>query len=264
MGASVTRWLEQIPLALGTARPCVRGCTVRGAHFAACLDFGIGGPGECTGCVPAAAADDVLVCERCLKRLRYALDNVPDVLALIRSKADPLKAAVYDRERTSGGTVEGAPAPVAADLLDASDAIMATLARWSSSRRHLPPGADAEEAHDIARGWVEDIDLMFVANRDDLVLALWADLFEVPEDPEVWSVARAVARHPLADRSWWAAAPCPDCGYQTVRVSPPRQPGRDSRFECSTCQWLEFDRDAVDEGDGFWFEVFNEKRGRSA
>lgn len=245
-----------------TDRVCVRGCTVRGVHFAACPDFALGTAGECKGCAPEFAADGVLICERCLKRLRYALDNVPDVLALIRSKADPLKAAVYDRERTSGGTVEGAPAPVAADLLDAADAIMATLANWSAQpwAAYLPPGADAEQAHDRARKLVLDIDLMFVANRDDLVVALWADLFVISEDPEVWSVARAVARHPLADRSWWAAAPCPECGYQTVRVSPPRQPGRDFRFECSTCQWLEFDRDAVDEGDGFWFEVFNEKR----
>src|SRR5688572_5901582 len=115
-------------------RVCVRGCAVRGVHFAACPNFGDADEDGCRGCVPTVAREGALICDRCYKRLLATLAEAPDVIALIRSQADPLKAAVYDQEMVSGSASDEAPAPVRADLIDAADDMIRILRRWSGER----------------------------------------------------------------------------------------------------------------------------------
>jgi hypothetical protein len=247
-------------------RVCIRGCTRRGEHYAACPSFGTT-DGDCKGCVESEARDHSMICNRCHGRLRRALDATPDLLALIRSKADPLKAIAYDAERSSGGPTE-APAPVAADLIDAGDAVNRILRYWTGYEdRPLPPGLASDQAHDMAE-WrsahiVATLDTL-TNNGGDLA-RLWADVIEMPTEADGWTIAKALARWPLEDRSFIAAQPCPMdyCGLVTVRVTPPRRARGATRFQCTSCDWDVTDAGAVDDGDGFWTEVFT-RRGRAA
>ncbi|MDF2991877.1 MAG: MPMin1 gp24 [Microbacterium sp.] len=218
-------------------------------HFASCPDFGREG-GDCRGCVPVAARDGAMICDRCYRSLRRYLDETPDLLGHLRSIADPTKATRYSSERVSSSRVD-LPAPVAADLLDASNDIMLMLREWALEIQFpgqgwfvhgLEAGVDGEDVHDDARGCVdvilEDYDRLVnrkeIANLADVVLVRHA------EDRPFWSVADASVKWPLDDRPRWAANPCPECDMRMVRVVPSR--GR-IRFVCQHCDWTGDSRD---------------------
>lgn len=228
---------------------CVRGCTVRGVHYATCSSYA--GQGDCMGCALADARDGVLLCNRCYGRLWRRLELVPDLVAHLRSMADPMKAAVYDRVMVSGSSGETAPAPVSSDLLDAAGDIMHTLGASA-----LRAGADSEWAYFATLGTVGAVLARFDDIAADKTSALeWWDLVmavELPEFPEFWTVTKALSRWPLEDRRRWAAHPCPECGKKTVKISPPRHQGSFVWFDCKGCEWQRTDAD----DDGLWAAMF--------
>ena len=243
-------------------RVCIRGCGVRDAHFAVCPDFGGNGPGDCRGCVPVAARDGALICDRCFTRAQRHLEDVADLVGSLRSKGDPMKSTWnLDRQAVSSSRVE-LPAPIAADLLDASNDIVQGLRAWALlvqfgdghpwRAEHLEAGITPEDAFEDADGCARVILEAFdrLANDARLIGPLCAFLNDKPGDQ--WTVAGALAKWPLDDRERWATRPCPECDTRTVRVKPPRGERHPARFRCTTCGWAKSERD----DDGLWSEVF--------
>lgn len=231
-------------------RVCVRGCTVRGEHYAACSSFGQTG-GECQGCVPTEARDGVLLCDRCYGKLLRRIEVAPDLVAHLRSIADPLKAAVYDRVMVQGSGSDSAPAPVAADLIDASADIMHAI-----QAQPLEPGESSDGAYRKALTAVHYLTDHFdtLANDGNAILETWRVVMsaELPEAPEFWTITRALSRWPLEDRPVWAKQPCPECGMRTVKITPPRHRFARTWFACSSCGWRKTDKD----DDGLWAAAF--------
>lgn len=247
-------------------RYCVRGCTVRGEHFATCDRHGDNYKGDnpCAGCAQVDARDGVLICERCYRRLRRHLEDAADIVGHLRSIADPTKAAAYDRVRVQSSSID-IPAPVAADLIDASNDITTTLNMWANHAAGedrpgagLPAGAMADAAHDVVQLAVDVIldELDRLANDSHQVDALCDGVMLVHWDaPDVWTVADAAVRWPLDDSPRWAQAACPVCDLMAVRIQPGRN-GRPSRYRCTTadCEW---EANSRDDG-GLWASVFAE------
>ena len=102
-------------------RACIRGCTQRDVHFAACVrkDAAVD---PCRGCAPRECRDGSLICDRCFGRMRALLADTRDLLGRLRAIADPSKATPLDQVRVASSSVEPA-APVGADLLDAIHAV---------------------------------------------------------------------------------------------------------------------------------------------
>ncbi|MDN3309578.1 hypothetical protein QWJ90_01400 [Microbacterium oryzae] len=266
----------------------MRGCVKRGEHFAGCSNYGRAPvDAECRGCVPVEAREGALICDRDYRRLRRLLDDAPDLIGLIRSKADPSKSGWnMDREIVGGSRADLAPAPVDADLVDAGEQLTSRLAEWSRFLRHgvaplhrapgLAPGAGADVAHALAREYAVDIldRLDDVVNDRDNVLALcsWTldqwihDELDRSEEDRSWTLTRALNRWSLVERAWWAAQPCPNedgmggCGLKSVRVFPPRTPAGRTRFVCQSpaCDW---ERDDTDD-DAPWALMFSHRMGQ--
>ena len=247
-------------------RFCVRGCTVKGEHWAACPDYGRE-DGACRGCVQVEAREGVLLCERCYRALRRHLEDAADLVGHLRSIADPTKATPYDRIRVDSSRPD-MPAPVAADLIDASDDIVRTMRAWALyvqfGEEHpwraegLEAGIDAATAWDDVNGCAEVIlfDLDSLANNSHQILALCEGVIAIHRgEPERWSIADAAARYSLDDQPRWANAPCPACELMAVRVQPGRN-RRPTRYRCSTigCGW---EANSLDD-DGLWDSVFAE------
>lgn len=248
-----------------TERFCIRGCVRRGEHWAACPDYGRT-DGECRGCVQVEAADGALVCERCYRSLRRHLEDAGDVVGHLRSIADPTKAARI--ARGPGSARVEASAPVAADLIDASDDIVRTLRAWALyiqfgeghpwRAEGLEAGIDAAAAYDDAASCAEVIlgAVDQIANDSHQIGALCEGVMVVhPGEPAVWSVADAAARWPLDEEPRWASAPCPDCDLLSVRIQPSRGT-RPTRYRCATpdCGW---EANAADDG-GLWANIFTD------
>ncbi|NJI61165.1 helix-turn-helix domain-containing protein [Microbacterium oxydans] len=222
------------------------------------------GDNPCPGCAQVDARDGVLICERCYRRLRRHLEDAADIVGHLRSIADPTKAAAFDRIRVQSSSIE-IPAPVAADLIDASNDITTTLNMWANHvagedrpGAGLPAGATADAAHDVVQLAVDVIleDLDSLANDSHQVYSLCEGVMVVHKDaPDVWTVADAAVRWPLEDAPRWAQAACPACDLMAVRVQPGRS-GRPSRYRCTTpeCEW---GANANDDG-GLWASVFAE------
>ncbi|WP_458133492.1 hypothetical protein [Microbacterium arborescens] len=235
--------------------------------MAACDDWGKPeDEAKCPGCVPVPAADDSMLCARCSRSLTRHLEDAADLIGHLRSIADPMKAAVYDRVMVSASKPD-VPAPVAADLLDASDDMMRTLREWALHvqfgpghpwrAQGLEAGIDAADAYDDAAGCARVIlaALERGLQGTPAVKPLADAVLTRNDGPgHWWSIADALARWPLDDRPRWATMPCPGCDCKTVRVTPPRRVGMSARYTCTTCEW---DRTDNDDG-GFWAEAFAE------
>ncbi|MER3389967.1 MAG: hypothetical protein RJQ01_08020 [Microcella sp.] len=195
----------------------------------------------------------MLICDRCYNRLRRRIEAAPELVGLLRSIADPLKATAYDRTTVSGSTPEGTPAPVAADLLDASADIMHVIGGGK-----LEPGAASDTAYSQALEAVQFVLSTFdaLANDADAVLEWWRLVMshELEDHPEFWTITRALARWPLEDRARWASQPCPECGTRSVKVTPPRHRFARSWFACASCGWRKTDKD----DDGLWAAAFGQ------
>lgn len=263
---------------------CIRGCAQRdGRHLAACDDYGraaahaadavyIAGKDRtayvptCAGCVPVATREGAVLCEACYRSTKRHIEDLPDLIAHLRSIADPTKAVVYDRVMVSSSRPD-IPAPVAADLLDSSNDLMRTLREWALFVQFpgqgwhaagLEAGIDAADAFDDANGCAQvilDAFDVITAGPDarslgDAVLTRHNLKKPVPW----WSAVDALTRWPLDDRVRWANTECPNCTCKTVRVFPPRRAGMPARFDCTTCTFSKTDRD----DDGLWAEAFAE------
>jgi hypothetical protein len=233
-------------------RACVRGCQVEGVHYANCPDFGRT-DGECRGCAPVEARDGVLLCDRCYGKLRRRLEVVPDLVAHLRSIADPLKAMQYDRPQIHGSGSAVAPAPVSADLIDAANDICHVIGCG-----RLEPGASSESAYKRAYWTVAYLLESFdqIANDAEAILEWWPLVMSasLPDQPDFWTITRALSRWPLEDRRTWAKQPCPECGLRTVKVSPPRHRYSRTWFACSSCSWRKTEKD----DDGLWAAAFGQ------
>ncbi|AQY03428.1 hypothetical protein B2G67_11660 [Microbacterium foliorum] len=212
------------------------------------------------------AREGVLLCERCYRALRRHLEDSADLVGHLRSIADPTKATPYDRIRVDSSRPD-MPAPVAADLIDASDDIVRTMRAWALyvqfGEEHpwraegLEAGIDAASAWDDVNGCAEVIlfDLDSLANNSHQIRALCEGVIDIHRgEPERWSIADAAARYSLDDQPRWANAPCPDCDLMAVRVQPGRN-RRPTRYRCSTvgCGW---EANALDDR-GLWASVFD-------
>lgn len=249
-----------------TERFCIRGCTIKGEHWAACPDYGRE-DGDCRGCVQVEAREGVLLCERCYRSLRRHLEDAADLVGHLRSIADPTKATPCDRIRVDSSRPD-MPAPVAADLIDASDDIVRTMRSWAlyvqfggDSRwraEGLEAGIDAASAWDDVNGCAEVIlfELDSLANDSHQVEALCEGVLDVHRgEPARWSIADAASRYSLDDQPRWANAPCPDCDIMAVRIQPGRN-RRPTRYRCTTigCGW---EANSLDDG-GLWASFFAE------
>lgn len=263
---------------------CIRGCTLRdGRHLAACADYGRAEAHEqaaaylpakdraeyvptCAGCVPVGSRDGAMICDRCYRAAERVIEDLPDLIAHLRSIADPTKAVVYDRIMVSSSRPD-IPAPVAADLLDSSNDLMRTLREWALFVQFpgqgwhaagLEAGIDAADAFDDANGCARVVlgALPAIANSTE-VRALCEALLtrhNLKQPVPWWSAVDALTRWPLDDRVRWANTECPNCTCKTVRVFPPRRAGMPARFDCTTCTFSKTDRD----DDGLWAEAFAE------
>lgn len=246
-------------------RHCVRGCTVKDVHFSSCPSFGDGEGGSCRGCAPRAAVGGMLVCEGCYRSMRRLIDDAPDLIAHLRSIADPTKARAYDAVSVSSSRPE-LPAPVAADLLDASNDVAVTLRMWETRilhpevegrRFHLAAGIEGDVAADEAR-WCADVllaalDLIANDKRQVLALSLAVLSRSLTTSPDFWSIADVDEKWSLEDRMRWAEAPCPRCDMRTVRVLPPRSRTGITRYICRECEWEANEHD----DEGLWAAVFS-------
>lgn len=232
------------------SRPCVRGCTVEGVHYATCADFGRP-DGECKGCAPVEARDGVLLCDRCYGRLRRRLEVVPDLVAHLRVICDPLKAARYDRIPVQTSGPDGSPAPVPVDVLDALRDIMHAI-----QARQLEPGAESDVAYyaalDAVGYLLENYDEL--ANDRDGILQWWQLVMsrDLEDAPGFWTITGALSRWPLEDRRRFAEQPCPECGLRSVAISPPRHRYSLIWLACTSCGWRKNETD----DDGLWAAAF--------
>lgn len=252
-------------MTMTATRPCIRGCTVRGEHFATCLDQHGQPTDGCKGCAPAEARDGDLLCSRCYGRSLGALYDAPDLVGAIRARANPLKANVYDRVLVSGSLGDGIPAPVNGDFIEASDSITRGLQGWADwaepgsvpAYRGLRAGAEADVAQQIVLDATTTIldALPRIANDADQILELTRYLLD--QIPGEWTVRSALAKWPLVDRPWFAAQPCPYCGLRAIKVKPARRLNDDTVYECQGCQWTRTDSDT----DGPWPLVFSRRAG---
>ena len=244
-------------------RACIRGCTVKDVHYATCDDFGKTEDVTCRGCAPREAREGALICERCYRRLRSLLEDAGDLVGHLRSLADPTRAGAIDRSNPSRRPE--LPAPVAADLIDASDHIVRNLRQWALHLQGygeyvaagLEAGALAAEAFEDASACAEVILLALddIVNDLDNVSTLCVGVLDRHDgEPDTWTLADVAARWSLADtRSSWAPAPCPECDLMSVRRIPRRGRGPE-RYECVTkgCGW---EANEVDDG-GLWSELY--------
>lgn len=232
-------------------RACIRGCTIAGAHFASCADYG-GDGGTCRGCAPVEARHGVMVCDRCYGRLRRRLEDTPDLVAHLRSIVDPLKAQVYDRAIVSGSGPSDAAAPVASDLLDATVDIMHVIGGYLGS------GASSLKGYSQALGAIGRVLDGYddIANDRDVFLEWWRLVMSasLEDHPDFWTITRALSRWPLEDRRKWASQPCPECGLRAVKITPPQNRYSRTWFACEKCGWRKTEID----DDGLWAAAFGQ------
>lgn len=233
-------------------RVCIRGCMQRGEHFAACVDFGRGTDGDCKGCVPRAVRDGAVICERCFYRLRRALEDLPDLVGMLRSKVDPRQALDYTRAGQRRGSRDpGSPAPVSVDLLDAIHDLMRGV---GVQRRDITPGQESDDAYTLVLAEVGRVlaSLDVIAASEGWAVGWCEFAFRVNGEDEPWTIAGALARWPLEDRARHAPQPCPECNLRTVKVTPPRHKHARLWLNCESCGWRKNELD----DEGLWAAAF--------
>lgn len=231
-----------------TDRTCIRGCTRRNRHYAACEDFGRT-DGACGGCVLTEARDGALVCHRCYGQLRRTLERTPTLIEHMRTSLTGVRAKRYDH--MPSGTRGHSTEPTSVDVLDASVDIMTAIYA-------APVGASATPAQwaESARaGIAQVLDRYDELANDMHAFEQWWLLVmphSVPGVPGFWTISGALARWPIEERRQRATAPCPDCDLQTVTISPPSGPRAPIWYACTSCRWERSERD----DDGLWEAVF--------
>jgi hypothetical protein len=107
---------------------CVRECTRRDHHLAACEDRD-----ECRGCEPRQAEHGNL-CWPCHRRLELMLTDLPTVVDWLRVH---LNRGIAQRLRTEAEMIHAkhseAPAPIDLDVLDHIDVMFACVLGWADN-----------------------------------------------------------------------------------------------------------------------------------
>ncbi|MBY0687007.1 hypothetical protein [Microbacterium marinilacus] len=234
-----------------TDRSCIRGCGVRGEHYASCPAYGHETHEACDGCVPREARDGALVCHRCYGRLYRRLELVPDLLEHLRTMVHNVGRAKEYTHVPRAGRGGNGNAPASSDMLDASRDLLTSIGVTDTTASTTP-----EETRQAAVGHVGAILAGFdaIANDAEAFTTWWAVVMpvELPEYPEFWTVTRALARWPLEDRTRRAWHPCAECDLLTVLIHPPRHPGAPVWYICESCAFQRNDSD----DDGLWTEVY--------
>lgn len=213
---------------------CVRGCVVRGVHFAVCPDFGRT-DGECGGCVPVEPRDGVMLCARCYGRLRRAIATAPELLEHLRERIqNPVTARQY-RHDPANRSKGSSRAPVDVTLLDAIRDILGILNTTCDA------AASPAEVRRVAEGAVNDLLLDFdlIANDATAIDEWWPAIMsiEIEGAPDFWTINRAAARWPLDERRRYSTIPCPDCDFKAIIVHPPRHVGDKTWYTCTNCEF---------------------------
>lgn len=106
---------------MSATAPCAAGCTLPRRHTPACAD-----PDTCAGCLPALAADGLLVCARCHERVLTAL-SLKDGLAAVWVDVED---AMTLKGRHSGARGRSVALPLDLDAADWRTAVRACLVGW--------------------------------------------------------------------------------------------------------------------------------------
>ncbi|OJU39703.1 MAG: hypothetical protein BGN97_00340 [Microbacterium sp. 69-10] len=190
-------------------RVCIRGCKVRGLHYAACEEqakvqaaeaAGEVYVSKCWGCAERPARDHALICDSCFYRLRTLVRDSGDLYGRLRSLADPMKATPTDKAPGGRAQQVEAPAPVDADLLDALNDLGHTLHDWGRHtdyqlERCLPDLVnDVENVRILGIGFLDRNPLV------DGVRPFWS----VQDAVDKWGVERRTKGEPS-----WEADPDP-------------------------------------------------------
>lgn len=230
--------------------PCIRGCTY---------------PARIEGEEPSPRpAKHGHLCSSCYWRLWHALKEIPDLMANMRLKINPTRAAAYDSEKTSREKRAGSPAPLNIDPLDAADALLAKLALWTDDLGEKlnvrPPsiriwmGASEPQgfhvispasAHDIATQLVH----WFTIRLDDIAATNSAAAFhddiswgweDQQGDYRSLGVLKLKGQYGPEPRPLRAAdkRECPVCGAREVFVAWPDHLDPDLRILCGRCKWI--------------------------
>ena len=191
-------------------RYCIRGCKVRGTHYATCEDYGKSPEqSACRGCAPRECRDGSLICDRCFGRLRALVRDSGDLMGRLWSLADPMKATPTDKAPGGRSASVEAPAPVDADLLDAINEISRRLWDWEKFVSPLALEAALPELVNVVEH-VEALGRGFL-DRHPLVDGV----------REVWSVQDAVDKWGVERRT--DAFVYPDDDADEIELQPVRE-----------------------------------------
>jgi ribosomal protein S27AE len=224
--------------------PCVRGCTW---------------PARIEGEEPTPRpAKHGLLCNSCYWRLWHALKEIPNLIANMRIKIDPVKATTYESFSPSKKPRPGSPAPLNIDPLDAADALIAKLAIWTgdlSERLKVRPPSIAiwmgarevqgfrvvsvASAHDIATQLVH----WFTIRLDDIAgMPSAAELHDDvtygwKDSPGVYKLKGQYGIEPRPMRAQ-DRPECPVCGIRDIFVKWPDSLDPEIRVMCGRCKWV--------------------------
>ncbi|GAA2533191.1 hypothetical protein GCM10009860_11530 [Microbacterium mitrae] len=231
-----------------TDRACINGCIIPAQHFAACPDYGTQ-DATCQGCVPASAADGILICHRCRGRLTRALEAIPALLSHLRELTDTHSVRTLKDTRRS--VEQGTLAPVDVDILDAMRDLEMIIGLTLHGQNPTAPEI-LTRARELVWGIIAQ--LPEIAN-DHAALTEWWNLTvaaTVPDHPGFWTVNRVRNRWPLVDRRRHAGRECVVCDLKYVVIVPPSRGGAPTWYQCTNCHW---ERNDLDE-DGLYAAVY--------
>lgn len=206
---------------------CVRGCTVRRRHLAACPD-----PERCWGCEPRATIETTNLCSPCLERLRMMLTDAPTVSDWLTANLGGVgsTAAKDDWERAKSAD-DGSPAPLSVAIFDVRQLLGDQLSLWvddlcANVRDMNDDPLTGPEAHTVA------LDARFLLRwlhrvaTFDWIGDWWDELAETTSQAHALAPWRpAMKRH--------AGVPCPDCGAAQLATF-----GGEDEVTCLDCRLI--------------------------